>query len=173
MYTCPLTATYVSSSYCVPVWQGASRLLYYMSPYCYISLPILLHMCPHTATYVCPYSYICVLIRLHVCPHTATYVSPYSYICVVILLCACVAGCFSPSVLHVPILLHMSYYYIYRAPLCVAYGCNTSVYPAICVLILLILVSSYYCILIRRCLWVQCIGVSCYMCPHTTMLYVS
>ncbi len=33
--TCPHSATYVSSSCYVSVWQGASRLLYYMSLNCY------------------------------------------------------------------------------------------------------------------------------------------
>jgi hypothetical protein len=43
---------------------------------------ILLHVCPHTATYASSYYYICVLILLHMCPHTTTSVSSYYYICV-------------------------------------------------------------------------------------------
>ena len=63
--------------------------------YCYtcvrilLYVLILLHVCPHTATYVSSYCYICVLILLHVCPHTATYVPSYCYMCVLILLHTC------------------------------------------------------------------------------------
>jgi hypothetical protein len=73
----------------------------YVSSYCYICVPILLYMCPHTAIYVSWYCYIRVLILvypgavdenaaiiaelLYTCPHTAIYVSSYCYICVRIL----------------------------------------------------------------------------------------
>jgi hypothetical protein len=59
------------------------------SAYGYICLLILLHTCPHTATYVSSYGYIRVLILIHTCPHTATYVSSCGYIRVLILLHTC------------------------------------------------------------------------------------
>jgi hypothetical protein len=70
----------------------------------YISVGILVHMCPYTTIYVCSYYwyvlYMCVYTTdtasvlvcgagyppLYICRHTSTYVSVYYYICVFILL---------------------------------------------------------------------------------------
>jgi hypothetical protein len=78
----------------------------YVSSYYYISVLILLSICPHTAIcvlitihvssyyyilvliplYVSSYYYTCVLILLYMCPHPAIFVSSYYHIRVLILL---------------------------------------------------------------------------------------
>ena len=61
--------------------------------YCFISVLMLLYMCPHLL-YMCPHT-ICVLILLCVsscyciCPHATIYVSSYLYTCVLILRYMC------------------------------------------------------------------------------------
>ena len=60
---------------------------------CYRCAPVLLHVCPHTATYVSSYCYRCVPILLYVCPHTTAclrillYVSAYCQIRILLHIC--------------------------------------------------------------------------------------
>ncbi len=85
-YMCSHTTTYVSSvSYvtvcdCMLVLTVCDCMLY------------MLYMCV-CAIHVSSYYYICVLILLHMCPHAATYVSSFYYyvsVCMLRYMCVCI-----------------------------------------------------------------------------------
>ncbi len=123
-----------------------------MTSYCYICVLILLHMCPHTATYVSSYCYICALILLHMClillhmyARTATCVSSYCYICVLI--------CY--------ICVLMLLYMCPHTAIYVSSYCYMCPHAATCILILLY-VCPHTAVYVSSCCY-KCV-LNCYIC---------
>jgi hypothetical protein len=143
------------------------RTAIYLSSYCYISVLILLYICPHTTIYLFSYYYYCtsvripppaltplpqVLILLYICPHTTS----YCYISVLVLLCICS---------HAAIYLS-AYYYSSVLILILLYICPhtaSSADPSAASPHTAIYLSSYYYISVL---------ILLYICSHTT-IYLS
>ena len=153
---CPHTTKYVSSYILLYVYTyDAHILLQGTKKYSactpskrgayYISVLILLYMCPHTNSYVSSYFSMCPYTTM--CVHTTKLVSSYYYVCVLILLCVS-----SYYYICVVILLYImsctSWYYLYHfIQICP----HTYIY-----------VSSYYYMHVF-------VLILPYMCPHTTV----